>query len=123
MNASPLFIACGVVNAVFTAFHLLLARQIHRAIVLPGERALLQALNVGGVLLIAFLAFAFLACPADLRTRLGKATILLGALLYLTRAIDEVVLFPHVNAVIVGGCALVGALHLLALRAAGPKRG
>lgn len=108
---------CGVVNALFAAFHIFLGSAIHRLPSLaPGYRALMQALNVGGVLLIAFLAVAFLACQADLRSRLGRATILLGALLYLTRALGEVVFFPAVNPLIVALCVITGALHLAALR-------
>ncbi len=115
---SVVLYTCGVVNALFTAFHLFLGAAIARLPSLaPSYRALMQALNVSGFLLIAFLAVAFLACQADLRSRLGRATILLGALLYLTRALGEIVIFPAVNPVIVTLCVVAGALHLAALRA------
>lgn len=110
--------ACGIINALFAAFHVLLGAGIQRLPSLaPAHRALMHALNVSGLLLIAYLAVAFLACQADLRSRLGRATILLGALLYLTRALGEFVFFPAVNPIIVVLCAVTGALHLLALRA------
>lgn len=78
----------------------------------------MHALNVGGVLMMAFLAVAFLACRADLRSQLGRATILLGALVYLTRALGEFVFFPQANWVILALCVITGALHLAALRTA-----
>jgi hypothetical protein len=111
--------ACGVINALFVAFHLLLGWNIQRLPSLaPGYRALLHAFNVGGVLMVAFLAAAFLACQADLRSHLGRLTILLGALVYLMRALSEVVFFPHAHWAILVLCVLTAALHLAALRAA-----
>lgn len=111
--------ACGVINALFAAFHLVLGVGIQRLPSLaPGYRALMHALNLGGLLMIAFLAVAFLACQADLRSRLGRATILLGALVYLTRALGEFVFFPQTHWAILAICVITGALHLAALRAA-----
>ena len=118
MNTHVLY-ACGVINALFALFHLVLARSIqHLALLSPGHRALLHALNFGGVLALVFLAAAFLACQPDLRSRLGRLTILLGAVVYLTRALEEFVLFPRIGWVVVVLCALAGLLHLAALRPA-----
>jgi len=61
---------------------------------------------------------AFLGFQTDLHTRLGRATILLGAVVYLTRALDEFVLFPRVTWVIFGLCVTAGLLHATAWRAA-----
>ena len=80
-----LLLLCGGLNAAFIAFHLLLATWIQRMPLDPGARALMQAFNVGGLLLIGFLAFAFFFCRTDLASRLGRATIVLGALVYLMR--------------------------------------
>ena len=116
---SAILYACGVINAAFLAFHVLLGLSIQRLTALTaGQRALLQAFNTGGAVMIAFLAVAFLACQADLRTRLGRATILLGAATYLVRALDEFIFFPRVGWAIVTLCTLAGLLHLAALAAA-----
>ena len=116
--SKSIFTLCGIINALFAAFHVLLGWNIlHLTALTPGQRALLQAFNLGGLLMFIFLAVAFLACQTDLRTRLGRATILLGALTYLVRALDEFVLFPHVGWTIVILCTITGLLHLAALRA------
>ncbi len=116
---SAILYACGAINAAFVAFHVLLGLSFQRITALTaGQRALLHAFNTGGAVMIAFLAVAFFACQADLRTRLGRATILLGALTYLIRALDEFVFFPQVHWMIVILCTLTGLLHLTALRAA-----
>ena len=106
---------CGGLNAAFVAFHLLLFPMIQHLPV-PGEvRALMHAFNVGGLLMIGFLAFAFLLCRNDLGTRLGRGAIVLGALVYLTRAAGEFAFFPAPNPVIAVACLLVGVLHLAVL--------
>ncbi len=110
-----LLIVCGVINALFVAFHLFLSHAIQRMPGLaPGYRALMQALNVGGALLLVFLSVAFLACRADLRTRLGSMTIALGAAVYLTRAAAEFMFFPVVHPLVVVACAVTATLHLAA---------
>ena len=111
-----LFAVCGALNSAFVAFHLLLVAMIQHLPVVPEVRALLHAFNIGGLLMIGFLAFAFLGCRADLRSRLGRGAIMLGALVYLTRAAGELALFPAPKPVIVVACLLLGGLHLLALR-------
>jgi hypothetical protein len=109
--------ACGIINALFVVFHVWLGMAIGGWPQLaPGYRALLQTFNLCGLLMIAFLAVAFLACQADLTGRLGRATILLGALLYLIRALSEFVFFPAVHPAIVATCLVAGFLHLAALR-------
>jgi hypothetical protein len=106
----------------FAGFHLLLGWSIQRLPSLaPSYRALMHALNLGDVLTIAVLAVAFLACQADLRSRLGRATILLGAFVYLTQALGESVFFPQANRVVLAICVITGALHLAALRAAAAR--
>jgi hypothetical protein len=113
---------CGAVNALFALFHLLLFLMIARLPGLePGVRALLMAFNVGGTLMILFLALAFLACPRELSTRLGRLSVLLGMLVYLTRAVGEVVFFPHPSRAILVVCVVTGLLHLVAFRRAIPR--
>ena len=124
MNATTrtLFWSCGAVNALFALFHLLLFLMIARLPGLgPGVRALLMAFNVGGSLMILFLALAFLICPRELPTRLGRLSIMLGILVYVTRAAGEVVFFPHPSRGIVGVCLAAGLLHIVAFRCANPQ--
>ena len=109
---------CGVLNAAFFAFHLLLATWIQRMPLVPDARALMHAFNVGGLLMIGFLAYAFLFCRRELGTRIGRGAILLGALVYLTRAAGELALFSRPSPVVVVTCVVAGALHLAALRSA-----
>jgi hypothetical protein len=117
--SKSIFTICGVIDAVFAAFHLYLGWTIeHLPSVTPGLRAFMHALNLGGFIYLVFLAVAFLACQADLRSRLGRATILLGALVYLTRALEEFVLFPRVGWMVFGLCAIAGFLHVSAWRQA-----
>jgi hypothetical protein len=55
MNQAILY-ACGVINALFAVFHVLLGWNLsHLSSLTPGVRARLQALNVGGLLMIVFL--------------------------------------------------------------------
>jgi hypothetical protein len=118
MNKVLLY-ACGVLNAVFTVFHVYLGLVIHRLPSLaPGYRALMEALNLGGILMIGFLAFAYLACQAEIGGRLGRGVSLLGALLYLTRAAEEYLIFPAQNPFIIAICLVAGVLHLAVLRPA-----
>lgn len=107
---------CGGVNALFTVFHVLLGTAITGYPSLsPVYRGLMQAFNLGGTLMIAFLAFAFLACRSDLGTRLGRGTIVLGAAVFLTRALGEYIFFPAARLPIVIVCVVAGLLHVGAL--------
>ncbi len=116
-----LSLTCGALNTAFVAFHLLLGVALARQPGLgPDVRALLLAFDVGGTLLIAFLAYAFLCCRADLGTRLGRGAVVLGALVYLTRAGAELAFFPTPKAAILVTCTILGALHLFLLRQPGP---
>ncbi|MGC4119382.1 MAG: hypothetical protein QM765_33410 [Myxococcales bacterium] len=110
-----MFMSCGVVNALFVAFHLFLFFGIQTMPgIAPDVRALLHAFNVAGTLTLLFVTVAFLACPDDLGTRLGRLAVGLGALVYLTRGLAEVTLFPSANLLIAVACAAVGALHVVA---------
>lgn len=107
----------GILNAGFVLFHVWLGWRIHGLPGLaPGLRALMEMLNVGEVLLIAFATVASLGCPSDLlRTRLGTATILLIALLYGSRAAGEIVLSPGFSPAIFGACTGMATLYVLVL--------
>jgi len=104
---------CGAINGLFLFFHVLLFLLIRRISGLDPEiRALLTAFNLGGALMIGYLTFAFLAAPRDLATRLGRFTIVLGVLVYLTRALAEVFLFPHPSLAVLAACLVTSSLHL-----------
>ena len=108
-----LLVAGGVLNALFFLFHLLLGYQIHHLGQLaPQYRALMEALNVGGVLFIFFFAYvSFFHGKELLETRLGQVVVLLVAALYLSRAAEEFFLFRF-TAAIFGSCALVAAIYI-----------
>lgn len=116
-NTRTLYWFCGAINVLFTAFHLLLFLLIRRLSGIDPEiRALLTAFNLASTLLIGFLALAFLTAKQDLASRLGRLTLVLGALLYFSRALGEVFLFPHPSIPVLGACLVTSSLHLLAWR-------
>lgn len=110
----------GVVNGLFTAFHIWLGWQIQLLPdLLPDYKALMQMLNVGVVLIIAFAAFASFFCARDLlTTRLGKTTLILIALFYAVRAAEEIIVSTSFSPVIFGVCLLVALIYVLALAGA-----
>jgi hypothetical protein len=116
MNKRLLFIG-GILNGLFTVFHVLLGWQIHLT---PGlslqHRVLMQMLNVGGILMVAFATVVSLFYTRDLiGTGLGKATMILIALFYTSRAVEEVVLAPDFSPLIFGVCLIVAIVYGLAI--------
>lgn len=112
-----LLLVGGCLNAFFTVFHIWLGWQIHILPELsPDIEALMQMLNVAGILTIAFAAFASFFCMDDLlSTSLGRATIILVVLYYATRAVEEIILAPQFSPVIFGVCLLVAMVYLLVI--------
>ncbi len=122
-----LLVIGGVLNTALALFHVQMGIQLHRlAGVSPGLRALMEMLNAGGTLMIAFFAVAsFAAIPDLLATRLGKLVLGLVTLLYASRALEEVILSPRFSAPIFAVCVLIAALYLAVLvlpRAARPAK-
>ncbi len=111
--SKALLAAGGVLNTVFFLFHLLLGYRIHNLVQLAAPyRALMEALNVGGVLFIFFFAYAsFFHGKELLGTGLGRAVLALAAVLYLSRAAEEFFLF-NFTAAVFGSCVLAGAVYL-----------
>jgi hypothetical protein len=111
-----LLTVAGIVNALFGLFHILLGWQLRLATDLPpGARSLLQALNLGGALLIFFLAYASLFQKSDmLSTGLGRATQALAILVYWSRAAEEFVLFSF-TPVIFFPCLIMGGIYVVVL--------
>lgn len=103
----------GILNGVFTLFHVWLGWQIQQyPDLLPDYRALMQMLNVGGILMLAFATFTSLFCKGEvLASSLGRATLGLIALFYAARAAEEVVLASHFSPAIFGACLAVALLY------------
>lgn len=105
----------GIINIVFGLFHVFLSQQIQTVPALQPNRGLLQALNVGGTLMILFLAYASLFQRREmLSTGLGRATQILAILLYWTRAAEELVLFSFTPAIFVS-CLVAGGIYAAVL--------
>ncbi len=121
MSKRLLFIG-GVMNGFFTLFHIWLGWQIQILPELsPDYKALLQMLNVGVTLTIAFATCVSFFCARDLLTTgLGKTTLGLIALFYASRAAEEIVLAPSFSPLIFGLCLAVALVYLLAI--AGARR-
>lgn len=112
MHRALLLIGGGF-NVILTLFHVFLGRQLHLINgVTPGQRALMEMLNAGGTLMVAFFAVASFACVADiLNTRLGRLFLWFVVALYVSRAAEEIVVAPHFSAVIFVACAVIAALY------------
>lgn len=113
MNKKLLFVG-GLFNGFFTLFHLFLGWQIQGLTSLPpAQQALMQELNIGSVLMIAFAAFASLFCANDLlTTKLGKTALVFIALFYASRAGAEIVLAPRFSLLIFSVCILIALVYL-----------
>lgn len=112
-----LIVAGGIFNAFFTLFHIWLGWQIQMLPdLLPEYKSLMLMLNVAGTLTIAFATFASFFCVDDLLgTGLGRATMILVAIFYATRAFEEIILAPQFSPVIFGVCLVVAMIYMLAM--------
>jgi hypothetical protein len=115
----------GVLNACGVVIHLLLARSISLSTRIDSATAaLLHALNVGAILLGAFLCVASIRYRHELlTTRLGRAVLVLAVLVFTTRAIEEPLLFSG-SPVLLAFCivaALVYGFPLVAGRHGAPS--
>jgi len=110
-----LLIAGGVFNVIFTLFHCFLGWKIREMTnIPPAQLAIMQELNFGSLLMIAFAAYASLFCTNDLlTTKLGKAALVFITLFYAARALAEIVISPGFSIVIFGICLLVALIYLL----------
>ena len=111
-----LLIVGGVFNALFFLFHIFLGYQIYLIQNIDSEsRALMEMLNVGGCLMIAFFAVASLAYIEELAsTRLGKLVILLVVFLYGSRAVEEFVVSSIPSIAIFATCLAMTIIYLVA---------
>jgi hypothetical protein len=106
----------GFLNLLFGLFHVYLGYEISASSNLAQDpRSMLQGLNVSSALMIFFLAYVCLLHQRDmLTTGLGKAVLVLGTLVYLSRAAEEFFWFRF-SPLMTTACLLVGGLHLILL--------
>ncbi len=109
-------IAGGALNLLLALFHVYLCYKIHILYVMTPIYPLLQMFSVAGTLTVSFLAYTSLRVPEELiSTRVGRSVIVLNILVYLSRAIGEVVLFPKPGILIIGLCSFLSALYMYIL--------
>jgi hypothetical protein len=115
MSKRLLFIG-GVLNSACFLAYVILGYQItHLAQLAAPYRELMEALSVAGVLFVFFLAYSsFVHSKELLETALGRTALVLVSALYLSRAAEELFLFPF-NPAIFGSCVLVGAIYVVLL--------
>jgi putative effector of murein hydrolase len=107
----------GSLNVLSGLLHLWLSWEFHRATHLsPDDRALMEMLNVVVTLLIFFFVYAsFFRGKELLTTALGKAVLVLIVLMYVSRAIEEIILSPAFSIVILAMCLIVAGVCLAAI--------
>ena len=109
-------LGAGAINLLFALFHVYLCYRIYILYGTMPIYPLLQMLSVGGTLMVFFLAYTSLRAPEELMTRrLGGSVIVLNILVYFSRAIGEVVLFPKPGILIIGLCSFLSALYIYIL--------
>jgi hypothetical protein len=107
----------GLLNGVFTLFHLWLGWQIYSVAALePGFKSLMEMLNVGLVFLVLLFALAALLYPEELvSTKIGKLLIGASAVFYLSRAGEEILISMQFSWQIFSLCLAVGLYYLALL--------
>jgi hypothetical protein len=113
----PLLIVGGILNSLLALFHVSLNLSIH---VMPGlsagQHALMEMLGTVGTLTIIFFAVGSLGFITDvLTTRLGRLFLGFVVVLYVSRAIEEIVISPAFSPVIFGVCAVVAIIYAVLL--------
>jgi len=107
----------GVFQVLLGLFHVWLGWRIHHwSEVSVDARALMAALNVGGILFVFFFAYVSFFCKKELlSTVIGTAVLVLILLMYLSRAAEEVLIFPGFSVPIFVVCVLVSGIYLVPL--------
>jgi hypothetical protein len=102
----------GVLNLLLALFHIYLCYVIFKAYASADFYPLMQMLAIAGTVFIFFLAYTSLFCATELmKGSLGMTVIMLNILLYLSRALGEVILFPHPKPIIIGLCILLVLMY------------
>ncbi len=115
--AKTLLITGGVINALFTLFHLWLGWRIHHwAVLQPPVRALMEMLNGGGTLFILLITLVSLVAVEETLTTVPGRLVLAGsAALYLLRGLAEIILSTSPSPLIVAVCTVTGGLYVAIL--------
>ena len=109
-----LFIIGGIFNTIFGVFHIWLAWRIHLSDTFSPKAGSL-ALNVFASIVVFYFAYISFFQQRDLQTtKLGRTTLALVALVYLSRALEEFILFEF-SFIIFISCVLVGGLYTVLL--------
>lgn len=119
MNKNTLLTTGGILNAIFVLFHVWLGYMIHvNPAISQADRPLMEMLNVGGLLMILFIAVASLFYKKEmLTTSLGKLVSLLNIALYWSRAVEEIIISPVTKPIILISCIVLGLIYLPLLSA------
>ena len=97
----------GVLNLLLALFHVFLCLKIYQIFGKTDFYPLMQMLAIGGTIFIFFLAYTSLVSPGSLiSTSLGAPVIGLNILLYLSRALGELILFPKPKPIIIAVCLI-----------------
>jgi hypothetical protein len=117
-----LLIIGGILNTTAGVFHIRMAWGIHLADSFsPGARSLMQALNAALIIVMFYFAYISFFQQRDLlSTKLGKTTLALVALVYLSRAVEEFILFEF-SFIFFIPCVLLGGIYLFLLLLPGIK--
>jgi len=114
---SRVLIAAGaILNFLFGLFHIWLFWSIYQAKGLShGIHGLMLGFAVGGTLSIFFMAYVSAFCARELLTTgIGRSVLVLVALTYLSRAVEEFVWFNS-SFFIFFSCLLVGLIYFALL--------
>jgi len=119
-----LVIIGGILNTLFGLFHIWLARAIHLSSGFsPETQGLLQAFNVFVTIVMFYFAYISFFQQRDLlSTKLGKSTLALVALAYLSRGVEEFFWFKFSWMIFIP-CVLVGAIYVVLFFRCNPKPG
>ncbi len=102
----------GIANLLFSVFHIYLCYRIHQLYGTSPIYPLLQMFSIGGTIMIIFLAYTSLCCPTDLlSTKAGLAVVALNVLVYLSRIVGEMLLFPEPKSLILVTCLLMTLIY------------
>jgi hypothetical protein len=111
-----LLLVGGAVNLLFGLFHVWLATAIQSSKSLSApDRALMHMLSVAVTCFILFFAYvSFFHRGALLSTELGTAMLVLVALIYLSRAVEEIVFRNAMDfsVMIFVPCLVMGGIYL-----------
>ncbi|MBI5474287.1 MAG: hypothetical protein HY961_18275 [Ignavibacteriae bacterium] len=105
-------LAGGIFNLLFSLFHVYLCYQLYQIYGTMPIYPLLQMFSIVGTIMIFFLAYTSLCCPTELlSTNAGLAVVVLNILVYLSRVIGEIVLFPQPMSIIIATCLLMTLIY------------